>query len=114
MLTGPIIRVRFKTSQLARAGLDCEPIAQIPMTATFTDHRRFHVVKTLHEPTHITNVYATIVGGRQRAAGEDVNVRAVTTDKNDPFSGLDTRVHFRGEDIADKGVAQRDQMDIGR
>jgi len=40
----------------------------------FNGYRALHVVKNFHEPIHVTNTDTTIIEGRERAAGEEVNV----------------------------------------
>ena len=47
-------------------------------------------------------------------AGQEVNIGALAADEQDSFSRFDTGVNLRRQHIADEGIAQRDQVHIGR
>src|SRR6266566_7929637 len=48
--------------------------------------RAFHGVQDVHQSVHIAGVYPPIPAGRQRAAGQKVNIGVLTSDEEDPFS----------------------------
>ena len=80
----------------------------------YIDNCTFHVVENVDQPVHVTDSNPSIIERRPRAARQHVNVRTLAANENDLLSELDAGMHFRGKHIADKRIAERDQMHVSR
>jgi len=70
-----------------------------------------HSLQRAQQAFDIAHIHPSISVGRQ-TAGQQVDIRPLATDKQDPFSRFDAGVHFRRNDVADKPIAQRNQVHV--
>jgi len=50
----------------------------------------------VHQSSHVTHIDLTIPVGRQRTAGEKVDIRALAANEQDSFFRFDAGVNFEG------------------
>jgi len=61
---------------------------------SFLNNRAFGGVERAHESPHIPHIDTPIPEGGQRTAGHKVDIRTLTADEQNPFSGIDAGVNF--------------------
>src|SRR6266540_4514286 len=77
-----------------------------------TDHCVLYRVEHIHESFHVPHIDSTILTRRQRTC-QEMDVGFLAADEQNSFFRFDAGMHFGRKYIADEGIAQRDQMNVG-